>query len=254
MSGPLGLPSGDQLLRYAVRGTAGVIGLASEGIHARKERKQHEKELKQQKHDGELSREDSTVSVQSSTHAKSIKSVDLEDTVSPIDPEYLGTTDELWELDSAQDQLIHTEHTPAAEVPPSDVEGHVRALEDSFLEAHKHHGKHPLKPEGGHLDLPVIIPQRRPQNRTRGFVRAYAPELEKVGIDCDMWLNFLDTFETASQASPWLNCINFAGFAGMAAPLPVSLAISVALTFTVKEVMDLQSRQRYVRTFITMEQ
>jgi len=253
MSGPLGLPSGDQILRYAVRGTAGVIGLASEGIHARKERKQHEKELKQQKHDGELSREDSSVSVQSDTHAKSVRSVDSEDAVSPVDPEYLGTTDELWELDSAQDQLIHTEHTPAAEVSPDDVDGHVRALEDSFLEAHKDHGRYPLKPEGGHLDLPVIVPQRRPQNRARGFVRAYAPELEKVGIDCDMWLNFLDTFETASQASPWLNCINFAGFAGMAAPHPVSFAISVALTLAVKEVMDLQSRQRYLRTSITME-
>ena len=240
MSGPLGLPSGDQILRYAVRGTAGVIGLASEGIHAHKERKRQEKELKQRAgHEG-LTRETSAVSSQSDASANPVRSPDSEDAVSPVDEEHADATDELWELDSAQDRLIHTDHTPAAEVPSANVDGHVRALEDSFLETHRGDSKL----QCSHLDLPVIIPQRRPQNRARGFVRAYAPELEKAGIDCDMWLNFLDTFETASQASPWLNCINFAGFAGMAAPHPVSIAISVALTLAVKEIMDLQSRQR----------
>lgn len=33
------------------------------------------------------------------------------------------------------------------------------------------------------LPCPVIIPQRRPESRDRGFVRAYAPNLVDSGID-----------------------------------------------------------------------
>ncbi|KAK1071126.1 hypothetical protein LTR74_003507 [Friedmanniomyces endolithicus] len=52
------------------------------------------------------------------------------------------------------------------------------------------------------LPLPVIIPQRRPRNKTRGFVRAYAPVLADSGIDQATFLSFLDNFYKSSQASP----------------------------------------------------
>lgn len=57
---------------------------------------------------------------------------------------------------------------------------------------------------GSQIPLPVILPQRRPKDRTRGFVRAYAPVLENVGIDQATWLAFLRTFQLPSETSPWL--------------------------------------------------
>jgi hypothetical protein len=175
-----------------------------------------------------------------------------EEPVSRIDPEHIGTAEELWELDDTQDEIIGAEETPANEAPPEyaeeqaeeQAEEHVRSPQDHFLDAHRHDG--PLKLEGGRLRLPVIIPQRRPKDRTRGFIRAYSPELEEVGISCEMWLNFLDTFEKSSQASPWLNAINMAGFVTVMLPTLTSMAISVALQVSVMIAKDMQSRQRYL--------
>ena len=56
----------------------------------------------------------------------------------------------------------------------------------------------------GSLPCPVIIPQRRPGSRSRGFVRAYAPDLENCGITQPMFLDFLDQFDTCCQANPWI--------------------------------------------------
>ncbi|KAG8528654.1 uncharacterized protein KY384_006341 [Bacidia gigantensis] len=62
---------------------------------------------------------------------------------------------------------------------------------------------HPAQP----LPLPVIIPQRRPGNKDRGFVRAYAPSLAPAGISEETFLLFLTTFHTAAKASPVLNVV-----------------------------------------------
>lgn len=49
------------------------------------------------------------------------------------------------------------------------------------------------------LKYPVIIPQRRPGTKIRGFVRAYAPVLADHDIDQDTFLRFLKTFHKSSQ-------------------------------------------------------
>ena len=49
------------------------------------------------------------------------------------------------------------------------------------------------------LQYPVIIPQRRPGSKIRGFVRAYAPVLADHDINQDTFLYFLKTFHKASQ-------------------------------------------------------
>ena len=51
------------------------------------------------------------------------------------------------------------------------------------------------------LKAPVIIPQRRPGSKTRGFMRAYAPVLADHGIDQDTFLTFLKSLHKASQVS-----------------------------------------------------
>ena len=51
------------------------------------------------------------------------------------------------------------------------------------------------------LSCPVIIPQRRPGSKTRGFMRAYAPVLADYDIDEKAFLVFLKAFHKASLVS-----------------------------------------------------
>ncbi|KAJ8098108.1 hypothetical protein POJ06DRAFT_282836 [Lipomyces tetrasporus] len=93
------------------------------------------------------------------------------------------------------------------------------------------------------LPCPVIIPQRRPRNKSRGFIRAYAPVLEGCGIDQAMFMNFLKSFHKASkliqtlQSSPSLDVINLAAFAAGFAPSAAAKGASIA-------VQEIQTRQR----------
>ncbi|KAL9042519.1 MAG: hypothetical protein Q9214_003756 [Letrouitia sp. 1 TL-2023] len=51
----------------------------------------------------------------------------------------------------------------------------------------------------GRLPAPVIIPQRRPETKSRGFVRAYAPALADCGIDQSTFMDFHDGFHKATN-------------------------------------------------------
>ena len=44
-----------------------------------------------------------------------------------------------------------------------------------------------------------------------------------------MFLDFLETFNQATQASPWINAINLAGFAAIALPMGAGIAVQVAI-------------------------
>ena len=107
------------------------------------------------------------------------------------DPDYESDS-EAWELDDAASET----KSPASSglsIPKGNWAGpaSIEQIADAFLAAF------PLKNDanaGGKLRLPVVIPQKRPQSKARGFVRAYAPVLEECGIGEDMWLGFLDCF------------------------------------------------------------
>ncbi|KAF2500772.1 hypothetical protein BU16DRAFT_502823 [Lophium mytilinum] len=49
------------------------------------------------------------------------------------------------------------------------------------------------------LPCAVILPQRRPRAKARGFVKAYAPVLQETGIDQAAFLSFLDAWEKGSK-------------------------------------------------------
>lgn len=74
--------------------------------------------------------------------------------------------------------------------------------------------RHPAPPKSiaskGHLPGPVIIPQKRPDMRTRGFVRAYAPALHDCGVDQATFLDFLDGFHKDVSKHGWFNVTNIA--------------------------------------------
>ncbi|KAI9816919.1 MAG: hypothetical protein M1827_001564 [Pycnora praestabilis] len=94
------------------------------------------------------------------------------------------------------------------------------------------------------LPCPVILPQRRPQNRSRGFVRAYAPVLNDCGIDQATFLDFLKTFSKSSQASPWFIAINVAAF-GVGFIPSMSAQIAAMVTQVATEIAKrTQSRHR----------
>jgi hypothetical protein len=51
------------------------------------------------------------------------------------------------------------------------------------------------------IHCPVVIPQRRPRQKDRGFVRAYAPVLSECGVSQQVFLQFLSDFDKASKVS-----------------------------------------------------
>ncbi|TEY84183.1 hypothetical protein BOTCAL_0019g00060 [Botryotinia calthae] len=78
------------------------------------------------------------------------------------------------------------------------------------------------------LPVPIIIPERRPGSKHRGFVRAYAPVLIDCGIDQDTFMDFLVGFEVSIKASPYFHVINLAVAASvMAEGLAVAPSIIV---------------------------
>ncbi|GKU17249.1 unnamed protein product, partial [Fusarium langsethiae] len=146
------------------------------------------------------------------------------------------TTERQWELDDTQTELLSN---PNGEPSSSQTAQNDTDLATIFI---REHGL-TNPPTGQRLEMPVILAQRRPKNRSRGFVRGYAPILEDVGISQETWLDFLDKFDAASMASPWIQVINFAEIGGLFVPFAPSIAISAAVYLTIEITKDMHSRQ-----------
>ncbi|KAK1857087.1 hypothetical protein CCHR01_00161 [Colletotrichum chrysophilum] len=97
------------------------------------------------------------------------------------------------------------------------------------------------------LPMPVILPQRRPEARHRGFVRAYAPVLNECGIDQTAWLEFLDGFEKSIKLNPWFNVLNAGVMVADHAHMAVSgfSPIAMLVTFAIHTSLE-TSRRTYV--------
>lgn len=114
------------------------------------------------------------------------------------DSEGVDDDEAYWELDEAADAdpPAYSERGEIDDAKPESGEAKpdVHKLLQKFLTSH------PAPTHAtGRLPCPVIIPQRRPRTKSRGFVRAYAPVLADCGIDQDTFLEFLKTFHKASQ-------------------------------------------------------
>ncbi|KAF6231305.1 hypothetical protein HO173_010448 [Letharia columbiana] len=163
------------------------------------------------------------------------------------DPEGADDDEAYWELDEATNP-----DPPAYDYSPS-VRGEIDHAEPESGEAkpdvHKLVQKfltsHPAPTHGtGRLPCPVIIPQRRPRTKSRGFVRAYVPVLADCGIDQDAFLEFLKTFYKASQASPDFTVIFLAGHAAGYAPSVSAMIASIITQATAGAAIVVQSRHR----------
>lgn len=226
-----------------IKGVAGGIGLASESIHHYKENKAAKK--------ASLSRENSDSSLPpppSYDELEAKRSTSKDDVGIECTEKHEGKdeVEKEWELDEAQDEFAeldeqeldqNRDQKPAKRKQEGDPKKMVQTFTDLYPA--------PVTVEQGALSLPVILPQRRPKDRTRGFIRAYAPELQKCGIDEPMFSDFLDTFNAATQASPWLDAINLASFAFMVLPTAIGQAASMALAIAVDITKNMQSRHRH---------
>ncbi|KAF5700761.1 hypothetical protein FGLOB1_10553 [Fusarium globosum] len=96
---------------------------------------------------------------------------------------------------------------------------------DSFLMNHPGLGVNPLPLR---LNSPVVIPQRRPGNKERGFVEAYAPDLQAFGIDQETFIAFIQAINKAVQASKWLHAIQVAAMGTGFIPNHIALGVSAA--------------------------
>lgn len=212
---------GGGLIGSAVRGVAGGIGLVSESVSSYKEKRAAEK---------------TPASSEPSQQPQSSGSIAV-GSEPPPNYEHEDSTERQWELDETQSELLSSPQDGADTAQQTQVD---KDLVSSFLRVHG-------SPSGqtmAQLELPVILAQRRPKDRTRGFVRGYAPMLETAGIDQAAWLDFLDKFDQSTRASPWIEVINFAELGGFFVPIAPSIAISAAVYKTIEVAKDVQGRQR----------
>lgn len=207
------------------RGLATGVGLASEGIHHHKERKRAQKQQEEQQQ-------------QRDTLERAVPQDDRAqgDIISREDDE------EAWQLDEAQQEFCETGQAPSTPDSPEQIP----KLADTFIRNHPPpiYSESTSPSPAAWLPLPVVLTQRRPKARDRGFVKAYAPILEDVGIDQASFLDFIDNLNKAVEPSPWIQAINLAGLFAQHVPLAVSIAISVALKVTADAASEVHSRTK----------
>ncbi|KAI1329346.1 hypothetical protein F5Y16DRAFT_397531 [Xylariaceae sp. FL0255] len=216
-----------------VKGIASGIGLASEAIHRQREKNA----LKKASQSGE----------QESSGPEQLRQQDA----------YLRVDEAAWQIDEAQEEAMREDSSfaPLSHLPPypppsySSSEDQLTYLADSFLQNHtvssvsqsNQSVTTTLIPTG--LTLPVVITQRRPGKRSRGFVRAYAPVLQDAaGIDESTFLEFLDDLNKATEPSPYIQAVNLAGLACVHVPEPTTILVSLALTAITNVADEVHSR------------
>lgn len=141
--------------------------------------------------------------------------------------------EEAWELDEASRELAGS---------PSEEQGlpaDVKSLADTFIRNHP-----PPPHSGSRLSCPVILPQRRPRDKKRGFVRAYAPVLRECGIDQATFLEFLKNFHTSCQADKWLSVVNLAANVVGLVPGPITMGVSIGVQVAAGIAMEVQRLSR----------
>ena len=96
------------------------------------------------------------------------------------------------------------------------------------------------------LPCPIILPQRSPRHRSRGFVRAYPPIIgEYKGIDEDTFMDFLHEFDLMIKTDRTWDVINVAAFFGtLGAPLMIGFPVSFAVQFASNTAKEMQRRYR----------
>jgi hypothetical protein len=231
------------LIRRLIKGVGAGIGAASEAIADHKEKKAaKERELADP-----TTQSSEGLAPGSGTHPSTHRSYSTEkkhhddDDTDSIDSSDLDDTRAQWALDEVAEDLAAP--PPGYEEATSSTPASEQDVTRAFLANHKLTVTPSLSFK--QLPLPVIIPQRRPKDKSRGFVRAYAPILgECSGIDQTTFIDFLNDLDIASKSSPIFDVINMASFAVGLVPNPIAMAVSIVVTTVNRTAQEIQSRTR----------
>ena len=148
-----------------------------------------------------------------------------------------------WALDEAASETEEKEG-PDAPNETLNAESTDQRASQSMLSDKSQAGKQAKAPPPKRLPFPVILPQRRPGTKARGFVRAYAPVLQDSGIGQESFVRFLKDFHRAAQASPVFNVIMIAtAIAGAYPDILVGLAVQ-AVQIAAGVGQEIQERYR----------
>ncbi|KAL4746504.1 hypothetical protein BDW72DRAFT_197632 [Aspergillus terricola var. indicus] len=207
-----------------VKGIAAGIGLASESISAHKASKQERKGAE------ERSSGLSEAAAEGDAQAETDNEQQL--AVEQLEQE--------WRLDEAQDEMHQHNDADTHEQSCHDTENVYSDLSS---------WTHPQPPgysasNAPRLPYPVILPQRRPKNNKRGFIRAYAPVLADFGIDQETFLNFLETSNKACQATPWLYALNLASVGTIWLPSAIAFVVSTVIQVGTEAAIQVDGRRK----------
>lgn len=119
------------------------------------------------------------------------------------DVSFAGDDETAWELDEMAERVAPPSYSEnEAPLAARNIEGgpneDILKKEDGMIRDLVRMAGPPPQPIQ-RLPCPVIIPQRRPRNKDRGFVRAYAPVMEGCGVGQDVFLKFQEDWLTASK-------------------------------------------------------
>lgn len=102
----------------------------------------------------------------------------------------------------------------------------------------------PVPENPARLSASVIIPQRRPHKRDRGFVRAYAPVLAEAGINQETFIQFIEDLETANTANKMIEVVYVAAGIVGCVPGVATMVTSIVVQVVTGIAMELQKRGR----------
>ncbi|PSR90609.1 hypothetical protein BD289DRAFT_365834 [Coniella lustricola] len=227
------------LIGKLVQGLAAGVGFVSESVQYQKEQRRQKKRDTGALDPGEATQRD-----------------DATQNVAEVDgsPPPKNEDEAAWQLDDMQSEL-------SSEDPPAYEQSHAiggtlestETAEASVVDVPQLSvdfiSHHPLSTQlsmqvARRLELPVVLTQRRPKARSRGFIRAYAPILEDVGIDQPTFLDFVDKLNKAVEPNPWIQAINLASFAAQHVPEPVTIAVSIACKMVADAAAEAHSRTK----------
>ncbi|ROW04750.1 hypothetical protein VMCG_04838 [Cytospora schulzeri] len=163
------------------------------------------------------------------------------------DPESAQANDEAaWELDEMAERVAppsRADSETAAAVGEGESEEVKVEKEEQMIRELLRMAGPPPQPVR-RLPCPVIIPQRRPRNKDRGFVKAYAPVLDECGVGQDVFLKFLKSWLAACKTDPWIDVLFIA--AGVVGMLPEVAAkvVGTVVQVAAGTAKELQSRTR----------
>ncbi|KAH7161096.1 hypothetical protein EDB81DRAFT_682482 [Dactylonectria macrodidyma] len=209
----------DELIKLAASG----IGLISEVIHHQQEKKK----------------------LASKTGVQQAQELDGQPNATDSQAQEAAekATGAVWELDDAEQHIVeqdkdsHSSRSSQSSQSPKDP----KDLAAAFLQRHPYQLK---DSSNAHLAMPVMLPQRRPEKRARGFIRAYSPVLADAGIDQDTFLDFIDTFNKAVEPNQWINAILLADVVGMVIPDPMLMLVGFAAEVAANLATEAHSRFR----------